>query len=36
MCNVKVVASKVPPTVGVNVHTTFGRKRFGENLHFAA
>lgn len=36
MCNVKVVASKVPLTVGGNVHTTFGRKKSGEDLHFLA
>jgi hypothetical protein len=36
MYNVKVVASKVPLTVGGNVHTTFGRKKSGENLHFLA
>jgi len=32
MCNVKVAASKVPLTVGVNVHTTFGRKKSGEKV----
>ena len=36
MYNVKVVASKVPLTVGGNVHTIFGRKKSGENLHFLA
>jgi len=36
MCNVKVVASKVPLTVGVNVHTTFGKNKSGKNMHLHA
>jgi len=36
MCNVKVVNTKVPLTVGVNVHTTFGKNNTGKNLHFLA
>lgn len=34
MHNVKVVSTKVPLTVGVNVHTTYGKNSTDKNLQF--